>query len=139
MRDERLYLGSLEIYRRGGVSPLTRDTIHVSDGGTRLAMVDLRRAGAEAGVPQRLVRHQIQDMLSSTVLEFFASVSVAMVALYLGLSYLGLMSLHSVVPTLGTGTEGSQSVVYVNWEGVDEVRAAFDEESMTTFQPAPER
>jgi ATP-binding cassette subfamily C protein CydD len=41
--------------------------------------------------------------LSSTVLEFFASVSVAMVALYLGLSYLGLMSLHAQVPTLGIG------------------------------------
>jgi len=41
--------------------------------------------------------------LSSTVLEFFASVSVAMVALYLGLSYLGLMSVHAQVPTLGTG------------------------------------
>jgi len=37
------------------------------------------------------------------VLEFFASVSVAMVALYLGLSYLGLMSLHAQVPTLGVG------------------------------------
>jgi LCP family protein required for cell wall assembly len=43
------------------------------------------------------------------------------------------------MPTLGTGMEGSQSVVYVNWEGVDAVRAAFDEDSMTTFEPAPER
>ena len=43
------------------------------------------------------------------------------------------------MPTLGTGMEGSQSVVYVNWEGVEAVRAAFDEESMTTFEPAPER
>ena len=43
------------------------------------------------------------------------------------------------MPTLGTGMEGSQSVVYVNWDGVEEIRAAFDEESMTTFEPAPER
>ena len=43
------------------------------------------------------------------------------------------------MPTLGTGMEGSQSVVYVNWEGVEAVRAAFDEESMTQFEPAPER
>lgn len=43
------------------------------------------------------------------------------------------------LPTLGTGMEGSQSVVYVNWEGVDALRTAFDAESMTTFQPAPER
>ena len=41
--------------------------------------------------------------LSSTVLEFFASVSVAMVALYLGLSYLGLLEIRSVTPTLGIG------------------------------------
>lgn len=43
------------------------------------------------------------------------------------------------MPTLGTGMEGSQSVVYVNWEGVEEIRAAFDAESMTSFEPAPER
>lgn len=43
------------------------------------------------------------------------------------------------MPTLGVGMEGSQSVVYVNWDGVEEIRAAFDEESMTTFEPAPER
>lgn len=43
------------------------------------------------------------------------------------------------MPTLGTGMEGSQSVVYVNPEGLADIQAAFDEESMTTFQPAPER
>jgi len=43
------------------------------------------------------------------------------------------------MPTLGTGMEGSESVVYVNQDGLAEVQAAFDEESMTSFQPAPER
>jgi len=43
------------------------------------------------------------------------------------------------LPTLGVGTEGDQSVVRVNWEGVEALRAAFKQESMTTFQPAPER
>lgn len=43
------------------------------------------------------------------------------------------------MPTLGTGMEGSQSVVYVNWDGVEQIREAFDAESMTSFQPAPER
>ncbi|MCR8670059.1 LCP family protein [Agrococcus sp. HG114] len=43
------------------------------------------------------------------------------------------------MPTLGTGMEGSESVVYVNWDGVEQIRAAFDEESMTSFSPAPER
>lgn len=43
------------------------------------------------------------------------------------------------MPTLGTGMEGSQSVVYVNWDGVEQIRAAFAEESMDAFEPAPER
>ncbi len=58
---------------------------------------------AAEGVRVRTMKVLRIAFLSSTVLEFFASVSVAMVALYLGLSYLGLMSLHSAVPTLGTG------------------------------------
>jgi ATP-binding cassette, subfamily C, bacterial CydD len=63
-------------------------------------------AGVEAaaeGVRERTMKVLRIAFLSSTVLEFFASVSVAMVALYLGLSYLGLMSLHATVPTLGAG------------------------------------
>jgi ATP-binding cassette subfamily C protein CydD len=42
--------------------------------------------------------------LSSAVLEFFASLSVAMVALYLGLTYLGMLDLRAATPlTLGAG------------------------------------
>lgn len=58
---------------------------------------------AAEGVRVRTMKVLRIAFLSSTVLEFFASVSVAMVALYLGLSYLGLMSLHATVPTLGAG------------------------------------
>lgn len=60
-------------------------------------------AAAADGVRVRTMKVLRIAFLSSTVLEFFASVSVAMVALYLGLSYLGLMSLHATVPTLGVG------------------------------------
>ncbi|WP_425603851.1 thiol reductant ABC exporter subunit CydD [Stenotrophomonas mori] len=60
-------------------------------------------AAAAEGVRVRSMKVLRIAFLSSTVLEFFASVSVAMVALYLGLSYLGLMSLHASVPTLATG------------------------------------
>jgi ATP-binding cassette subfamily C protein CydD len=60
-------------------------------------------AQAADGVRVRTMKVLRIAFLSSTVLEFFASVSVAMVALYLGLSYLGMMSLHASVPTLGTG------------------------------------
>ncbi|MEP6906726.1 MAG: thiol reductant ABC exporter subunit CydD [Pseudoxanthomonas sp.] len=41
--------------------------------------------------------------LSSAALEFFASLSVAMVAVYLGLSYLGMIDLRSSPLTLGMG------------------------------------
>ncbi|WP_245626107.1 thiol reductant ABC exporter subunit CydD [Stenotrophomonas humi] len=58
---------------------------------------------AAEGVRVRTMKVLRIAFLSSTVLEFFASVSVAMVALYLGLNYLGMMSLHATVPTLGTG------------------------------------
>ncbi len=60
-------------------------------------------ASAAEGVRERTLKVLRIAFLSSTVLEFFASVSVAMVALYLGLTYLGLMSLHAHVPTLGVG------------------------------------
>jgi len=60
-------------------------------------------ANAAEGVRVRTMKVLRIAFLSSTVLEFFASVSVAMVALYLGLSYLGMLSLHATVPTLGAG------------------------------------
>ncbi len=58
---------------------------------------------AAEGVREGSLRVLRIAFLSSTVLEFFASVSVAMVALYLGLSYLGMISLVPVMPTLGIG------------------------------------
>ncbi|MBB5940636.1 ATP-binding cassette subfamily C protein CydD [Xanthomonas arboricola] len=60
-------------------------------------------AAAAEGVRERTLKVLRIAFLSSTVLEFFASVSVAIVALYLGLSYLGMIALHASVPTLGTG------------------------------------
>lgn len=60
-------------------------------------------AAAAEGVRLRTMKVLRIAFLSSTVLEFFASVSVAMVALYLGLSYLGMVSLREAVPTLGVG------------------------------------
>lgn len=60
-------------------------------------------AAAAEGVRLRSMKVLRIAFLSSTVLEFFASVSVAMVALYLGLSYLGMVSLREAVPSLGTG------------------------------------
>ena len=60
-------------------------------------------AAAAEELRQRSMRVLRIAFLSSTTLEFFASVSVAMVALYFGLSYLGLMALGPGLPDLGTG------------------------------------
>ncbi|OBR79002.1 thiol reductant ABC exporter subunit CydD [Xanthomonas arboricola] len=57
---------------------------------------------AAEGVRARSLKVLRIAFLSSTVLEFFASVSVAIVALYFGLTYLGMLDLHGL-PTLGAG------------------------------------
>ncbi|KFA34854.1 thiol reductant ABC exporter subunit CydD [Xanthomonas vasicola] len=59
-------------------------------------------AAAAEGVRERSLKVLRIAFLSSTVLEFFASVSVAIVALYFGLSYLGMLTLHGV-PSLAVG------------------------------------
>lgn len=59
-------------------------------------------AAAADGVRERSLKVLRIAFLSSAVLEFFASVSVAIVALYFGLSYLGMLDLHGL-PSLGTG------------------------------------
>ncbi|MEA9578926.1 thiol reductant ABC exporter subunit CydD [Xanthomonas nasturtii] len=59
-------------------------------------------AAAAEGVRERSLKVLRIAFLSSTVLEFFASVSVAIVALYFGLSYLGMLDLHGL-PSLGAG------------------------------------
>jgi RHS repeat-associated protein len=69
VKDERIYLGGFEIYRRQGVSPLVRETLHVMDGRHRIALVETRTQGAEAGVPAQLVRYQFVNHLGSASLE----------------------------------------------------------------------
>ncbi|MCD9031214.1 thiol reductant ABC exporter subunit CydD [Luteimonas sp. Y-2-2-4F] len=58
---------------------------------------------AAEGLRERSLKVLRIAFLSSTVLEFFASVSVAVIALYLGLSYLGMIELRAAPPTLGAG------------------------------------
>ncbi|WP_058834339.1 thiol reductant ABC exporter subunit CydD [Luteimonas abyssi] len=67
------------------------------------AELDGIRQAAE-GLRERTLKVLRLAFLSSAVLEFFASVSVAVIALYLGLSYLGLIDLRggAALP-LGTG------------------------------------
>ena len=69
VKDERLYLGGIEVRRRHGTDPLERETLHVMDGAQRVALVETRTAGSEPGVPAQLVRYQIGDHLGSVALE----------------------------------------------------------------------
>lgn len=69
IKDERLYLGEIEIYRRYGASPLVRETLHATHDDRHFARVELRRSGNEPGIPSTLIRYQLDDRLGSAVLE----------------------------------------------------------------------
>ena len=65
---------------------------------------ELENIGAAAeGVRVRSLKVLRIAFLSSAVLEFFASLSVAMVAVYLGLTYLGMLDLRGAPLSLGAG------------------------------------
>lgn len=66
--------------------------------------------------------------LSSTEL---ASMGASMIAANQGRPDVRMFTM----PTNGTGMIGSQSVVHVNWDGVEQIREAFKEESMSDFTP----
>jgi RHS repeat-associated protein len=69
VRDERVYLGGFEVYRRHGAGALVRETLHVMDGQQRVALVETRTSGSEPGVPPRLLRFQLGNHQGSAVLE----------------------------------------------------------------------
>ena len=72
-REERLYLGNLEIYRRfaAGARTLERQTLLISDGSQRIAQVDTKTFDAQnpAGIGQAAIRYQYGDCLGSAVME----------------------------------------------------------------------
>jgi RHS repeat-associated protein len=68
-KNERIYLGGYEVFRRYDGNPLVRDTLHVPDGTQRIALVETRVEGDEPGVPPRLIRYQLGNHLGSAVLE----------------------------------------------------------------------
>jgi RHS repeat-associated protein len=68
VKDDRIYLGGFEIYRRYGSRALVRETLHVMDDKRRLALVETRVEGDD-GTPARLVRVQLGDHLGSGRIE----------------------------------------------------------------------
>jgi RHS repeat-associated protein len=73
IREERLYLGSYEVYRErsGGNVTLERETLHVMDDQRRIAMVETKTIDADAPpfTPASLVRYQLGNHLGSASLE----------------------------------------------------------------------
>ena len=69
VKDERVYLGGFEIYRRHGVNPLVRETLHIMDDKQRVALVETRTQGNEPGAPAQLIRYQFGNHLGSASLE----------------------------------------------------------------------
>ncbi|HEX8186237.1 MAG TPA: RHS repeat-associated core domain-containing protein, partial [Blastocatellia bacterium] len=71
-KNERAYLGGLEIYREyeasGNVVSLERETLHVMDGQRRIALVETRTQGSD-GSPAQLTRYQFSNHLGSASLE----------------------------------------------------------------------
>jgi RHS repeat-associated protein len=73
-KDERIYLGGFEVYRKyngnGQTVVLERETLHVMDDKQRVALVETRTrlVGADPA-PRQLVRFQIGNHLGSAALE----------------------------------------------------------------------
>ncbi len=69
VKDERIYLGGFEIYRKSGANPIMRETLHIMDEKQRIALVETRTQGNESGVPQQIMRYQFSNHLGSASLE----------------------------------------------------------------------
>jgi RHS repeat-associated protein len=69
IKDERVYLGGFEIYRKQGANSLVRETVHIMDDKQRIAMVETRVQGVEPGVPQQFIRFLLGSHLGSAILE----------------------------------------------------------------------
>jgi RHS repeat-associated protein len=72
LKDERIYLGGFEVYRKyNGASSaveLERESLHIMDDKQRIALVETRTLGNEPLRPQT-IRYQLRNHLGSAVLE----------------------------------------------------------------------
>lgn len=68
IKDERVYLGGFEIYRKHGSDALVRETLHIMDDKQRVALVETRTVGDDES-PKQLIRYQFGNHLGSASLE----------------------------------------------------------------------
>lgn len=64
LKDERLYLGGFEIYRRAGANPIVRETLHLMDDKQRIGLVETLAPNGPT-----LIRYQLGNHLNSAALE----------------------------------------------------------------------
>ncbi len=69
LKDERLYLDGLEIYRRTLGNSLVRQSLHIRDGRRLIAVVEMRTVGDESDAPALRTRYQVVDHLGSVHVE----------------------------------------------------------------------
>jgi RHS repeat-associated protein len=69
LKDERIYLDGIEIYRRYVGNRLTRETVHIPDGSRRHLIIETRTSGNEPGVSAQFIRYQHDNHLGSASLE----------------------------------------------------------------------
>lgn len=73
VKEERLYLGGFEIFRRwvGGALDLRRDTVHVADDERGVLLVETEKDSSGAAAPGKtpVLRYQLDDHLHSACLE----------------------------------------------------------------------
>jgi RHS repeat-associated protein len=73
LREERIYLGGFEVFRRYGGSglKLERETLHVMDDQRRIALVETKTVDTETPVvaPVSVIRYQLDNHLGSASLE----------------------------------------------------------------------
>jgi RHS repeat-associated protein len=67
IKDERIYLGAFENYRRRGANPLVRETLHLVDDKQRIALVETETQNNVARLP--VLRYQLGDNLGAVRLE----------------------------------------------------------------------
>jgi RHS repeat-associated protein len=68
LKDERIYLGGFEIYRKNGGSPVVRETLHIMDDKRHITLVESRTQGNDPA-PSQLIRYQFSNQLGSASLE----------------------------------------------------------------------
>jgi RHS repeat-associated protein len=77
-KSQRIYVGGVEIYHEYGIADfvtLERQSYHVMDDESRIAMIETRTIGTDAA-PRRLVRYQFDNHLGSTCIETDSTASV---------------------------------------------------------------